>query len=75
MNKFKNVFAKEMKNRRGEPEIPAKMLTCLHKRQADPFGGPHCMVCDFEITNKTCYCTDCDLHLCGSCWFKWKNKM
>lgn len=41
MNKLKNVFAKEMKKRRVEPEIPAQMLSCLHKWQADPFGGMH----------------------------------
>jgi hypothetical protein len=75
ISKVKRVFFKQLQKRRGELEIPETMLKCNHKWHADPFGGPHCKVCDFETKNRTWCCSECNLQLCGFCWSKWTHKM
>jgi len=77
MSRINSVFGKEISSRkRGPVELTAAHLECDHSFVIEPFGGLHCMICDFETTKASTRCKrGCDIILCGSCGFKMKHKV
>jgi len=76
--KFLKIFSKELRNREraaGAHEVSAEALACLHNWDSTGTGGMHCQVCNFETKDKSYTCDfGCGIRLCGSCWWKWKEK-
>merc|ERR1719410_2767174 len=76
--KFEKIFSKELKNREraaGAHEVSAQALGCLHNWDNSGAGGMRCQVCNFETKDKSYTCDfGCGVRLCGSCWWKWKEK-
>jgi len=78
-SKLKKNFKKELDNRtdRSGSGITNRMFNCEHKWDGAGAGaGQKCMICGFETTNKVWGCFQgCGIALCGSCMFKWRQKM
>jgi len=76
--RFLKTFSKELKNREraaGAHEVSAEALACLHNWDNTGTGGMRCQVCNFETKDKSYTCEfGCGVRLCGSCWWKWKEK-
>ena len=57
--------------------LPSSVMECEHGRLiGEKIGGPECMVCGFATEKRIWKCTeDCGLLLCGSCAWKWKERL
>lgn len=85
IGKVKSVFNKElaakMKIKISEVgssdfELSDSILSCCHTLQGDKIGGPQCLVCGFPTSKRVWKCTNgCGLTLCGSCAWKWKDRL
>merc|ERR1711879_826772 len=77
--RFETVFSKELKKRErsaGGHEVSSKALECTHDWDSTGAGGVVCQVCNFETKDRSYCCSqDCGVKLCGSCWWKWKEKL
>ena len=85
VGKVKAVFCKEisakMKVKVSEVggvdfRLPDSVLSCCHTLEGDKIGGPDCQVCGFPTTKRVWKCANgCGLILCGSCSWKWKERL
>lgn len=76
--RFESIFSKELKNREraaGPHEISVEAMACLHDWDGTGSGGVRCQICSFETKDRSYTCKfDCGVHLCGKCWWRWKEK-
>lgn len=79
VKKMELTFSKELKNRErsaGGHQISPDALACQHSWDNSGAGGMLCQICNFETKDRSYSCSrECDVRLCGKCWWKWKEKL
>jgi hypothetical protein len=85
IGKVKSVFVKEIaaikKIKVSEVSgcdfsLSDQILSCNHILQGDKIGGPLCVVCGYPTSKRVWKCSHgCGVTLCGSCAWKWKEKL
>lgn len=77
--KFESIFAKQIGKREraaGPHRVTAEAMSCTHSWDNSGTAGLQCQICGFETKERSWTCNiGCGVQLCGSCMWRWKEKV